>query len=73
MLGVFVVAFFFKHVGGTAAFWAVIIGQASIFATSLFTHISYLWFNVIGCVVVVMAAVVLNAVLPKKPQEVIVG
>jgi Na+/proline symporter len=66
MLGVFVLAFFLKHVGGTAAFWAVIIGQGAIFTTSLLTHISYLWFNVIGCFVVVAAGLLLSAVLPRE-------
>ncbi len=68
MLGVFVLAFFLKRVRGTAAFWAVIIGQAAIFSTSLLTRISYLWFNVIGCFVVVTAGLLLTAVLPRKPS-----
>ena len=64
MLGVFVLAFFLKNVGGTAAFWGVVIGQTAIFATSLLTHISYLWFNVIGCAVVVVSALVFSAFIP---------
>lgn len=66
MLGVFTVAFFLKKVGGTAAFWGVVIGQTAIFATSLLTKISYLWFNVIGCVVVVVSALAISAFLPKE-------
>jgi Na+/proline symporter len=66
MLGVFVLAFFLKNVGGTAAFWGVVIGQAAIFATSLLTRISYLWFNVIGCVVVVCSASLLSALTPRE-------
>ena len=58
--------FFLKEVRGTAAFWAVIIGQSAIFLTSRLTHISYLWFNVIGCVVVVTAALLLTAVIPRE-------
>jgi Na+/proline symporter len=57
MLGVFILAFFFKRVQGTAAFWGVIAGQIAIVATSLFTHIAYLWFNVIGCAVVVLVGI----------------
>jgi Na+/proline symporter len=60
MLGVFALAFFFKKVGGTAAFWGVIAGEAAIFSTYVFTDISYLWFNVIGCVVVITTALILN-------------
>jgi Na+/proline symporter len=61
MLGVFALAFFFKRVRGTAAFWGVITGQLAIFLTSLLTHISYLWFNVIGCVIVVIAALLITS------------
>jgi Na+/proline symporter len=61
MLGVFVLAFFFKHVKGTAAFWAVLTGQLAIFATGWLTTITYLWFNVIGCCVVVSVALLITA------------
>ncbi|MBM3735142.1 MAG: sodium:solute symporter [Acidobacteria bacterium] len=56
MLGVFVVAFLFKRVGGTAAFAGMLVGQAVIFAAAKFTSISFLWFNVIGCLAVVAVA-----------------
>jgi Na+/proline symporter len=68
MLGVFVLAFFFKRVGGTAAFWGVITGQLAIFATSLLTSISYLWFNVIGCGVVVSAGLLIS-IRSRQPEE----
>jgi Na+/proline symporter len=56
MLGVFVVAFFMKRAGGTAAFWGVLAGQATTFAVARFTPIAYLWYNLIGCVVVLVVA-----------------
>jgi Na+/proline symporter len=65
MLGVFVLAFFFKNVRGTAAFWGVIIGEIAIFCAAGLTSISFLWYNVIGCVVVVVAALILSGLLPK--------
>jgi len=65
MLGVFVLAFFFKHVRGTAAFWGVIAGEAAIFAAARFTAVSFLWYNVIGCVVVVASALLLSLFVPK--------
>ncbi len=36
MLGVFVLAFFFKHVRGTAAFWGILVGEAAIFSAARF-------------------------------------
>ncbi len=53
LLGVFVLAFFCKRVGGTAAFYGVFAGEIAIFLTAAFTPISFLWYNVIGCFVVV--------------------
>jgi len=60
LLGVFVLAFFFKSVGANGAFYGVIAGEAAIFAARLFTNISFLWFNVIGCLVVVSVAVAIQ-------------
>ncbi len=65
LLGVFVLAFFFKRVGGNAAFAGMLAGEAAIFAAFRFTGISFLWYNVIGCVVVIAAALMLSAAWPR--------
>jgi SSS family solute:Na+ symporter len=62
MLGVFVVAFFMRRAGGTAAFWGVLAGQAVVFAVARFTPIAYLWYNLIGCLVVLVVAWAVTAV-----------
>jgi len=62
MLGVFVLAFGFKRVGGDAAFTGVIAGELVIFAVARYTSITFLWFNVIGCLVVIAVALM----FPKK-------
>lgn len=61
LLGVFVLAFFFKNVQGTAAFCGVIAGEAAIFACAGFTDISFLWYNVVGSVVVVITGLLITA------------
>jgi SSS family transporter len=61
LLGVFVLAFFFKRVGGAGAFFGVLAGEAAIFSAYLFTSISYLWYNVIGCVVVILVGVLVSS------------
>jgi len=53
MLGVFAVAFFIKRIGASAAFWGVVAGQAAVFAAAAFTPVAFLWYNVIGPVVVI--------------------
>ncbi len=60
MLGAFVLAFGFKRVGGTAAFWGVLAGEAAIFAAAALTPISFLWYNPIGAVVVVGVALAIT-------------
>jgi Na+/proline symporter len=56
LLGVFVLAAI-KQVTGTGAFCGVIAGEIAIFAIAAFTNISYLWYNVAGCLVVIAVAV----------------
>jgi SSS family transporter len=60
LLGVFVLAFFFRRVGGTAAFFGMLAGEAAIFWAFFFTHISFLWYNVLGCVVVIATALLIT-------------
>jgi SSS family transporter len=59
MLGVFALAFFVKSVGANAAFIGVVSGQAAVFAAAAFTSIGFLWYNVIGPIVVVAVALVI--------------
>jgi Na+/proline symporter len=60
LLGVFVLAFFAKQVRGTAAFYGVIAGELAIFATARFTSIKFLWYNVIGSLVVIAVALAIS-------------
>lgn len=69
VLGVFILAFFLKQVRGTPAFIGVIFGELVVLCLFLFTEISFLWYNVFGCLAVVAAAVLLN-ILSIKTREV---
>lgn len=70
LLGVFVVAFFFKKVGGSAVFWAAIAAQTVVVAIFLLGkaypahEIGYLWLNPIGCAACVLFSLLLQLVLP---------
>jgi len=66
ILGIFLVAFYVKRVGGTATFIAAIAAELMVIACFVFTDIPYLWYNVIGCVVLVLLAMVLEAFLPRS-------
>ncbi len=52
ILGIFLVAFYVKRVRGAAVFYAALIAEAAVIACWLFTPISFLWYNVVGCLLV---------------------
>jgi Na+/proline symporter len=54
LLGVFTLAFFFKNVSGNGAFCGMVAGEVAIFSAFFFTNISFLWYNVIGAIVVIL-------------------
>ena len=68
LLGVFVLAFFFRRVGANGAFYGVLAGEAAIFAANRFTKISFLWYNVVGCLVVIAVGVLVSKYADRKPE-----
>ncbi len=66
LLGIFVLAFLFPRVAANAAFFGILCGQIAVFWTAATTEISFLWFNVIGCGVVVATALLTSR---KQPAE----
>ena len=62
LLGCFVVALGFRRVGGTPVFIGMLAGEAAVFWAFKFTAMSYLWYNLIGCIVVVATSLVVSAV-----------
>ncbi len=69
ILGVFIVAFFMKWIGGSAVFWGGLAAQALVFFLFYTTKIGYLWFNVIGCVACVIFSIVLQVILPSSTNR----
>lgn len=77
ILGVFVVAFFFKKIEGNAVFLAAIFAEVAVISMFIFdeklaellgTRIEYLWFNLIGCALVVLISYLLQVtkITPKQ-------
>lgn len=66
ILGIFLVGFFFKKIGGHATFIAAIIAELTVLGCHFFTPIPYLWFNVIGPVVLVVIACIINPFFSEK-------
>ena len=67
MLAIFLVAFYFKRVGGTAMLIGAVIAELAVVLCWLYSDMAWLWWNVVGCVVGVTAALLAQAVLPSKP------
>jgi SSS family solute:Na+ symporter len=68
LLGVFLTAFFLKHVKGTAVFIAGILSQVTIFYLYFFTDIAFLLYNIIGCCIVIFVSLVLQLFSPRSNQ-----
>ncbi|WP_324671722.1 sodium:solute symporter [Hymenobacter sp. GOD-10R] len=58
ILGIFVVAFFMPLIRGKAVFWAAILGQVLVLLLFWQTDIAYLWYNIIGCFLVMLLAAI---------------
>jgi len=70
ILGIFLAAFFFKKVKGTAIFFGAIVAQLIVFACyfRLGETITYLWYNVIGCGLCLALACGVQAVLNRRKE-----
>jgi len=70
VLGIFLVAFFFRRVGGSAVFFAALAAQALVIVMFLSLNIGYLWYNLIGCAACIALSMLLQAVLgPRAPTD----
>lgn len=72
ILGVFVIAFFIKYVRGSAVFIAAILGEIFILSISYLKeqgtiNLAYLWLNAIGCIVVILLAIIIQFLF-EKPE-----
>jgi Na+/proline symporter len=69
ILGIFLVAFWLKSVGANSVFLAALVSQISVFVLFKFTEVSFLWYNVLGCLVVFVGAIIFHFVEKKAINE----
>lgn len=67
ILGIFVVAFYFKKVGSKAVFYAAVIAEMVVCFFGFQELVAYLWLNVIGCLLVVLLSLIFQKI--KKGDE----
>lgn len=60
VLGIFLIAFFFKFIKGNAVFVAAIITQCIVIIGWTFDWMSYLWLNAFGCGLIILLATILE-------------
>tara|TARA_B100001093_G_scaffold513749_1_gene586305 strand:+ start:1406 stop:3064 length:1659 start_codon:yes stop_codon:yes gene_type:complete len=60
ILGIFLVAFFFKKITSNSVFWSACLSQTIIFIIFFTTDISYLWLNFIGAFITVVLSNVIE-------------
>jgi len=68
ILGIFLVAFYFKAVKGKAVFYGAIITEVFVFIAFKFDWMAYLWLNLFGCVLVIVFGLLLQ-MLFKEPKS----
>ncbi|MBO6607539.1 sodium:solute symporter [Psychroserpens sp.] len=71
VLGIFLLAFFFKFVKANAVFTAALITQILVIALFLLNeyeiiNLPFLWLNFVGCLIVIVIACLIQSVTPKK-------
>ena len=70
ILGIFLIAFYIRKIGGTATFIAALIAEIVVIFCYIFTHIPFLWFNLIGCLLVVLLSIIFNPFSKKNIKTV---
>ena len=69
ILGVFLLAFFVPRATGDGVFWAAVVSQIGVIVLYNTTAIGYLWFNVIGCLGVVLLAALHGLIFVVQPEK----
>jgi solute:Na+ symporter, SSS family len=69
ILGLFLVAFFLRSVRGSAVFFAALLAQILVLVLFGTLSISYLWYNLIGCVAVVVFSIIFQRTIFVEPAR----
>ncbi len=70
ILGIFLTAVQLKRVQGTATFLAALLAEGTVITLYLTTDIGYLWYNLIGCMMVLALGAVFETLLPRAGRAV---
>ena len=63
ILGIFLLAFFFRKIGGNAAFYSAIFTELIVILLFWKSQIGFLWLNAIGAIILVAVAWLIHATM----------
>ena len=66
ILGIFLVAFYMKRISGTSVFYAALFAEGFIVYAWITDLTAFLWLNVIGCLLVMALAYIIQLILNKR-------
>lgn len=66
ILGIFLTAFYVKFVKANAVFVAALLAECVVFYCYLYTDVAFLLYNIIGCAVVMVAALLIQVVTKSR-------
>ena len=69
ILGVFVLAIGTRRATGRGAFWGLAAGMLAVAVTSRVSNISYLYYNIVGCAVVVVVGYLISLTDTEKNER----
>lgn len=69
ILGIFLVAFYIKHVKADAVFIAALLAEAIVIGIYYIKIVSFLWLNVIGAVAVIVLSLLFQLILQTKATK----
>lgn len=66
ILGIFLIAFYLKKIRGKATFWSAILSEILVIYIYAIDIVSFLWLNVIGCLLVLIIGFLLHVLFERK-------
>ncbi len=70
VLGIFLLAFFFKFIKANAVFFAALITQTIVLIGWWYDWMPYLWLNLFGCILVILIAFIIQFFTKKDDQTI---
>ncbi len=68
ILGIFIAAFYVKYIKSHAVFWGALLAEGGVILISITSDMAYLWWNPIGCGLVLLFGIIIQFFLNQRSQ-----